>query len=85
MAREEHAIDTIEEFFSRSLFDSIERPFPIRLFEVIEPGSDQQFRWREGFAAEALRVWNNGGEVWLARRFFAERPKPQACCPAGVN
>lgn len=69
--------DTIEEFFSRSLFDSIERPFPIRLFEIIEPGSDQQFQWREGFAAEVMRVWNNGGEVWLTQRFFAEKPKPE--------
>jgi hypothetical protein len=69
--------DIIEEFFSRSVFDRVSRPFPIHLFEIIEPGSDRLLKWREGFAAEAFRVWNNGGEVWMSRRFWSEKPKPE--------
>ena len=69
--------DIIEEFFSRSIFDRVSRPFPIHLFEIIEPGSDRLLHWREGFAAEAFRVWDNGGEVWMSRRFWSEKPKPE--------
>jgi hypothetical protein len=69
--------DIIEEFFSRSIFDRVSRPFPIHLFEIIEPGSDRLLHWREGFAAEAFRVWNNGGEVWMSRRFWSGKPKPE--------
>jgi hypothetical protein len=69
--------DTVEEFFSRSIFDRVSRPFPIHIFEVIEPGSNQILKWREGFAGEALRVWDTGGHVWMSRRFWSERPKPE--------
>jgi hypothetical protein len=33
-------------------------------------------KWREAFAAHALAVWNRGGDVWITRRAWADRPNP---------
>lgn len=68
--------DRLEEYIGRSIFGRINRPDVFRTYDVIEPGSLRMLQWREEFAAEALRIWKNGGEVWLSQRLFSAKPEP---------
>ena len=68
--------DSIEEFLGRSISGEVNRPQPLRVYDMIEPGTVRIQQWREEFAATALKVWNNGGEVWVTKRAWASRPQP---------
>lgn len=40
-------------------------------------GTVHTLEWREDFAARAVKTWDAGGDVWLSRRFFAQRPRAE--------
>jgi len=69
--------DTIEGFFSRALFGEVDRPQPLTVYDVAEPGTVRMNQWREEFAAKVIGVWNSGGEVWISRRLWSATPKPE--------
>jgi hypothetical protein len=68
--------DTIEEFLGRSISGEVNRPQPLRVYDVMEPGTVRIQQWREEFSATVLQVWNNGGEVWVTKRAWAPHPQP---------
>jgi hypothetical protein len=47
-----------------------------RFIVLVSPHGPEVPQWRERFASETLSVWQNGGEVWLAKRALALRPNP---------
>ena len=69
--------DEIEAFVSRSPFDSINRPQPLPIYDVIEPATLRVLSWREEFAQKATETWKQNGEVWISRRLWAPTPQPE--------
>jgi hypothetical protein len=62
--------------FRRSFpFHPLNRGGVLRLDAVVTPGSPWLPRWRESFAAETFKVWGAGGDVWVSKRAWAERPR----------
>jgi hypothetical protein len=55
-------------------FDPLNASGRLRVYHLIEPGTNQALRWRELFASTALRAWNNDADVWVSRRVLAYRP-----------
>lgn len=49
----------------------------LRLDAVVTPGSPWLARWRESFAEQTLKVWGEGGDVWVSRRAWAARPRAE--------
>jgi hypothetical protein len=68
--------DSLYLFANRSPFDPINRPNPLRLYDVIEPANTRVLRWRQEFAKRALRAWDQGDEVWVSKRLWAGKPLP---------
>lgn len=69
--------DSMEEFLGRSVFGEVNRPQPLRVYDIVEPGTSRIQQWREEFSATILKVWNHGGEVWVTKRAWAARPQPE--------
>jgi hypothetical protein len=68
--------DELQEYLNRSIFGKVNRPEVFRLYDAIEPGSLRMLQWREEFAREVLSVWKDGGAVWISRRVWSTRPRP---------
>jgi hypothetical protein len=68
--------DDLSELINRAPFDNLNRPQPIPLYDVIEPATVRILQWRQQFSAEVFLVWNRGGEVWISKRFWSARPRP---------
>jgi hypothetical protein len=47
---------------------------PLPVVATITPLAPRVPFWRRDFACGALSVWDGGGEVWVTRRVFSERP-----------
>jgi hypothetical protein len=60
----------------RDPFDPRGRTRLVR-FALTEPTVVTRARWRELFAARTLRHWGADAEVWVSKRLFADRPKPE--------
>ncbi len=58
--------------FDRRLNDP-RRPFT----DVIEIGSVRAGSWRREFSRHARKAWEEGMEVWISERVWAERPAPE--------
>lgn len=68
--------DQIVDTLNRSAFESINRPRQFPLYDAVEPATSRILTWREEFAAHVFRVWEQGGEVWISKRAWSERPEP---------
>ncbi len=68
--------DRILDMMARSPFSVVNRPEPIRTYDVIEPATLRVPQWREEFASEVLSVWERGGKVWISKRVWSARPRP---------
>jgi hypothetical protein len=44
---------------------------------VAEPNQAGSEKWRQVLRQRVLETWDHGGEVWVAERLFAERPRPE--------
>jgi hypothetical protein len=68
--------DAIEDFLRHSIFSRVNRPQLFRVYDIAEPGLLRMQQWREQFAAEVFSVWKDGGEVWISKRVWSARPRP---------
>jgi hypothetical protein len=68
--------DKIVEFLRHSIFSSVNKPQIFRVYDIAEPGLLRMLQWREQFAAEVFNVWKDGGEVWISKRVWSARPRP---------
>ena len=69
--------DPIEDMINRSTFGAINRPSTFPIYDAVEPATLRVLQWREEFAARALKVWKAGGEVWISKRAWNVRPRPE--------
>jgi len=69
--------DEVWAFYWTFPFHPLNRNGSIAVYHVLEPGTAQILRWRENFAARALSVWQAGGDLWISKRAFSTRPRPQ--------
>ncbi len=66
--------DDLVATLSRLAFDDINRPSPLTVYDIIEPGNNRVLTWRQDFAAQTLKAWESGGEVWVSKRVWSARP-----------
>lgn len=69
--------DDLSATCNRSPFAALNQPDPLRLYDVVEPSTARAPAWREEFAREALAAWAGGREVWVTKRLWASRPRPE--------
>jgi hypothetical protein len=69
--------DEVGGLINRAPFAAVNRPAPRRLYDIIEPATSRVPTWRREFAQEAFRAWSDGGEVWVSKRVFQDRPRPE--------
>jgi len=72
-----HLQDELNNFTRDFPFNPINRDRNLQYYAVLAVNTAQIERWREDFATMALSVWAKGGDIWLSRRLFEPRPKPQ--------
>jgi hypothetical protein len=72
------------ENFSRSfpLLPIINRS-DFSFYPALNPATPQTLHWRQDFAHTATTVWGQGGDVWLSKRLFEERPRPDSAWAEG--
>lgn len=68
--------DDLEPTLNRLAFDRINRPTPLLIYDIVEPGNVRVQEWRGQFAAWSLKIWRNGGDVWVSKRVWSARPAP---------
>jgi hypothetical protein len=68
--------DDLEPTLNRLAFDKINRPTPLLIYDIVEPGNVRVQEWRQQFAARSLEIWRNGGDVWVSKRVWSARPAP---------
>lgn len=68
--------DALEETLNRLAFDDINRPAPLSIYDIIEPANTRVLTWRQDLAARTLKVWGDGGDVWVSKRAWSPRPQP---------
>lgn len=66
--------DELMHFVKTFPFHPSNRPKPVPIFCVFEPGNARMNVWRESFAKRVIQAWDDGGTVWLSKRFVADRP-----------
>jgi hypothetical protein len=72
-----HLQDELSAFYFNYPFHPINRRGQMEVYNVLEPGAARIATWREDFARKTQATWRAGGDVWLSRRFFAARPRPE--------
>ena len=72
-----HLQDELANFSFTFPFHPLNQRGHLRVYSVLEPGADRISTWREDFASNALASWSSGGDVWVSKRFFHSRPRPE--------
>jgi hypothetical protein len=72
------------ENFSRSfpLLPIINRS-DFSFYPALNPGTPQTLNWRPDFAQIVTTVWGQGGDIWLSKRLFEKRPRPDSAWAEG--
>lgn len=52
-------------------------------YPALNPGTPQNLHWKQDFSKIADRAWNEGGDVWLSRRFFDLHPRADSAWVEG--
>ena len=72
-----HLQDEVNNFTRDFLFNPINRAGNLHYYPMLAPNTAQVDNWRQTFAAEALRIWNGNGDMWVAKRLRHARPKEE--------
>jgi hypothetical protein len=72
-----HLQDELNNFTRDFPFNPINRDRNLQYYAVLAVNTAQIEHWREDFATMSLSVWEKGGDIWLSKRLFERRPKPQ--------
>lgn len=72
-----HLQDELVSFNYDFPFNEINRRGHLRVTALMEISVDTVLTWRQDFARRALGAWETGGDIWLSKRIFAERPRPE--------
>jgi hypothetical protein len=69
--------DAAVNFYRSFPFHPLNAQNELQLSALVTPGTASVPHWRKDFAVRALAAWQAGGDVWLSRRAFAERPQSE--------
>lgn len=69
--------DELENFVINFPFNPVNHHNALRVHSFLPLGMPQLTRWREDVARRALAAWAAGGDVFVSRRVFAERPRAE--------
>ena len=72
-----HLQDELTSFYYNYPFNPLNRHGDVTVYNVLEPGAARILTWREDFAAKVGVTWRNDGDLWISKRFFASRPRPE--------
>jgi hypothetical protein len=67
--------DQLGFFFRDFPFDPLNNK--LHTYVVVALGLVDTPQWRQAFAGETLSVWQSGGDVWITKRVFSPRPRPE--------
>ena len=66
--------DNLRAAVNRELFSPVNRPVPLRLYEIVPFATSRLAAWRQEFADHANVAWARGGEVWVSKRAWQPEP-----------
>ena len=72
-----HLQDEINNFTRDFLFNPINRTGNLHYYPMVAPNTAHVENWQQTFAVEALRIWNNNGDMWISKRMLSPRPKEE--------
>ena len=72
-----HLQDEVSGFYHNFPLHPLNQRGTLRIYSVTEPGAERNLTWRQDFADKVLTNWQRGGDVWLSKRLFTERPRPE--------
>ena len=72
-----HLQDEINNFTRDFLFNPINRSGNLHYYPMVALNTAQVDNWRQTFAAEALRIWDGNGDMWVSKRMLSPRPKEE--------
>ena len=55
----------------------------LSIYPALNPGTPQTLHWRQDFAGAVFQAWDQGGDVWLSKRLFDQRPRPDSAWAEG--
>lgn len=67
--------DELENFVRDFPFNPVNHHNDLRVYSFLQLGMPQAAAWQEDVAARTLKAWREGGEVFVSRRVWAERPR----------
>ena len=71
-----HLQDDLVNFQASFPFEPINRHDTFHVYPLVWMNTAQAGRWRQEFAAHALKSWSENGQVWISTRLLS--PKPEA-------
>lgn len=69
--------DELENFVRDFPFNPVNHHNDLRVYSFLPLGMPQLTSWREDVARRTFKAWREGGDVFVSRRVFAERPRPE--------
>jgi hypothetical protein len=69
--------DELENFVRDFPFNPVNHHNDLRVYSFLPLGMPQLASWREDVARRTFKAWREGGDVFVSRRMFAERPRPE--------
>lgn len=69
--------DELENFVRDFPFNPVNHHNDLRVHSFLPLGMPQLTKWREDVARRAFTAWREGGDVFVSRRVFAERPRAE--------
>jgi len=63
--------------------ENFSRSFPLQpivnrsdffFYPALNPGTPQNLHWKQEFSKTTSRAWSEGGDIWLSKRFFDQKP-----------
>jgi hypothetical protein len=69
--------DGIHDFYHRFPFHPLALEGQLPVYYLTDPMEARADLWPQHAAQAMLRAWEQGGDVWVSRRLFAEKPLPE--------
>jgi hypothetical protein len=69
--------DGIHDFYHRFPFHPLALEGQLPVYYLTDPMEARADLWPQRVSEAILRAWENGGDVWVSRRLFADAPLPE--------
>jgi hypothetical protein len=69
--------DNLAEFRQNFPLDAINLQSRWQSYDMLEINAERLRTWREDFSKQVLTTWQGGGNVWIPKRVFRSKPRPE--------